>query len=234
MKTTIPEQDATQILLDRLLLRRAGWLVKRARSYGSPAGVIETALHAFMEHPDPDVPRAPLTEKNTQMVRLDTELLRWVRAFARDQQLRQGRRISARAIIDDVLRTYLDAQDAMAPAVARRTTSIGLDRSLLQRARSYGGQADVIEAALRVFMEHPDPDVPRAPLTVRDIQPVRLDADLLLWVREFALNQQLRRGRQVTKRAIVEEILRADLDARDGASAIDGAPGAQDSPESAV
>ena len=130
----------------------------------------------------------------------------------------------------------------MQPFSAKSNTSIALDRSLLRRAgslfklaESYGSQAGVIEAALRAFMEHPDLAIPRAPLTVKDIQPVRLDADMLLWVRRFALDQQLRRGTHVTKRAIVEEVLRADLEARDvAAAAVDGSPGTQDPPERAV
>lgn len=104
------------------------------------------------------------------------------------------------------------------PVSARRNTSIALDRSLVQRAGAHGSQAGTIEAAVRAFLEHPDLEVPREPLTAKDLQVVRVDSELLLRVRQFALDQHARRGKRVTKRAIVEEVLRAYLDALDQAA----------------
>jgi predicted transcriptional regulator len=110
------------------------------------------------------------------------------------------------------------------PVSARRNTSIALDRELVQRARAHGSQAGVIEDALRAFLERPDLEIPREPLTARDLQVVRVDDALLLRVKHFALDQHERRGKRVTKRAIVEEVLRAHLDALDQAATLTGEP----------
>ena len=71
---------------------------------------------------------------------------------------------------------------------------------------------------MRAFLEHPDLEVPREPLIAKDLQVVRVDSELLLRIRQFALDQHARRGKRVTKRAIVEEVLRAYLDALDQAA----------------
>jgi len=106
----------------------------------------------------------------------------------------------------------------MQPASARHTRTVAIDRALVQRAESRGAPAGIIEDALRAFLEHPDLEIPRELLTAKDLRVIRLDSELLLRVKGFALDQQARRGKRVTMRAIVEEVLRAHLDALDQAA----------------
>lgn len=107
----------------------------------------------------------------------------------------------------------------MQPASARHTRTVAIDRALVQRAEARGAPAGIIEDALRAFLEHPDLEIPREPLTAKDLRVIRLASELLLRVKGFALDQQTRRGKRVTVRAIVEEVLRAHLDALDQAAA---------------
>ena len=106
----------------------------------------------------------------------------------------------------------------MQPAFARHTRTVAIDRALVQRAEARGAPAGIIEDALRAFLEHPDLEIPREPLTAKDLRVIRLASELLLRVKGFALDQQVRRGKRVTVRAIVEEVLRSHLDALDHAA----------------
>lgn len=110
------------------------------------------------------------------------------------------------------------------PASARHTRTVAIDRALVQRAEARGAPAGIIEDALRAFLEHPDLEIPREPLTAKDLRVIRLDSDLLLRVKGFALDQQARRGKRVTVRAIIEEVLRARLDALDQVASPAGEP----------
>src|SRR6266540_4609659 len=106
----------------------------------------------------------------------------------------------------------------MQPASARHTRTVAIDRALVQRAEARGSPAGIIEGALHTFLEHPDLEVPREPPAPKNLQVVRLDVELLLRVKLFALDQHAHRGKRVTIRAIVEEVLRAHLDALDHAA----------------
>lgn len=105
------------------------------------------------------------------------------------------------------------------PASARHTRTVAIDRALVQRAEARGAPAGIIEDALRAFLEHPDLEIPREPPAPKNLRVIRLDSQLLLRVKGFALEQQARRGKRVTVRAVVEEVLRAHLDALDRAAA---------------
>lgn len=93
----------------------------------------------------------------------------------------------------------------------RPRVTVAINRDLLQGTRPYGTHIDVLDAALRVFLEHPDPEVPRKPPAPVPLQRVRIDRDLWLRLQRFVVDQEERRQHRVTQRAIIEEVLQRYL-----------------------
>ncbi len=110
----------------------------------------------------------------------------------------------------------LAQQEPGARTTARvRRVNVALDQALLQRCAPYGSQTKVVEQALRAFFKAPDTAVPRSTVLGETVGTTPVDSRLILAVKQFALDREAERGRRVFQRAIIDEIVRAYLDARD-------------------
>jgi hypothetical protein len=87
-------------------------LVHRCRPYGSQTNVLEAALRAFLAQPDPAVPRTMPVGSTVVRVHVDPSLLPPIKRFAIDQAFARRQRVTQRAVVEDILRSYLDRLDA--------------------------------------------------------------------------------------------------------------------------
>ncbi|KPV54688.1 hypothetical protein SE17_02110 [Kouleothrix aurantiaca] len=99
-----------------------------------------------------------------------------------------------------------------------RRINVALDQALLRRCAPYGSQTEVVEQALRAFFAAPDTAVPRSTVLRETVGTTSVDRQLIMAVKWFALDREVERGRRVSQRAVIEEIVRAYLDARDAES----------------